>query len=108
MSDILLHEVKGKTEIITFNNPDKLNVLSDEMLKAQFMRQQEIVSTLDRINRESVRIGTASNSTATATGDFRKIREVIDAAQLASRQEIGGVRTNLEREITRAQEEEAK
>ena len=33
MSDILLHEVKGKTEIITFNNPDKLNVLSDEMLK---------------------------------------------------------------------------
>ena len=26
--------------------------LSDEMLKAQFMRQQEIVSTLDRINRE--------------------------------------------------------
>ncbi|MFL2802612.1 MAG: enoyl-CoA hydratase [Paracoccaceae bacterium] len=32
MSDILLHEVKGKSEIITFNNPDKLNVLSDEML----------------------------------------------------------------------------
>ena len=32
MSDILLHEVKGKLEIITFNNPDKLNVLSDEML----------------------------------------------------------------------------
>ena len=32
MSDILLHEVKGKSEIITFNNPDKLNVLSDQML----------------------------------------------------------------------------
>ena len=27
MSDILLHEVKGKSEIITFNNPNKLNVL---------------------------------------------------------------------------------
>ena len=33
MSDILLHEVKGKSEIITFNNPNKLNVLSDEMLE---------------------------------------------------------------------------
>ena len=33
MSDILLHEVKGKSEIITFNNPKKLNVLSDEMLE---------------------------------------------------------------------------
>ena len=26
MSDILLHEVKDKTEVITFNNPEKLNV----------------------------------------------------------------------------------
>ena len=33
MSAILLHEVKDKTEIITFNNPDKLNVLSEEMLE---------------------------------------------------------------------------
>ena len=33
MSDILLHEVKDKTEIITFNNPEKLNVLSDQMLE---------------------------------------------------------------------------
>ena len=33
MSDILLHEVKDKTEIITFNNPEKLNVLSDRMLE---------------------------------------------------------------------------
>ena len=33
MSDILLHEVKGKSEIITFNNPNKLNVLSDKMLE---------------------------------------------------------------------------
>ena len=32
MSDILLHEVKHKTEIITFNNPEKLNVLPDECL----------------------------------------------------------------------------
>ena len=31
MSDILLHEVKDKTEIITFNNPEKLNVLSDRL-----------------------------------------------------------------------------
>ena len=33
MSDILLHEVKDKTEVITFNNPEKLNVLSDQMLE---------------------------------------------------------------------------
>ncbi len=33
MSSILLHEVKGKSEILTFNSPDKLNVLSEEMLK---------------------------------------------------------------------------
>ena len=33
MSDIILHEVKNKTEIITFNNPENLNVLSEEMLE---------------------------------------------------------------------------
>ena len=33
MSPILLHEVKAKTEILTFNTPEKLNVLSEEMLK---------------------------------------------------------------------------
>ena len=33
MSPILLHEVKGKTEVLTFNTPEKLNVLSEQMLK---------------------------------------------------------------------------
>ena len=33
MSSILLHEVKGKSEILTFNNPEKLNILSEEMLE---------------------------------------------------------------------------
>ena len=33
MSSILLHEVKNKSEILTFNTPEKLNVLSEEMLK---------------------------------------------------------------------------
>ena len=32
MSPILLHEVKGKTEVLTFNTPEKLNVLSEQML----------------------------------------------------------------------------
>ena len=32
MSDILTWS-QGKSEIITFNNPNKLNVLSDEMLE---------------------------------------------------------------------------
>ena len=32
MSSILLHEVKGKSEVLTFNSPEKLNVLSEEML----------------------------------------------------------------------------
>ena len=33
MNSILLHEVKDKSEILTFNTPEKLNVLSEEMLK---------------------------------------------------------------------------
>ena len=43
MSPILLHEVKGKREILTFNTPEKLNVLSEEMLK-------ELSSALSKIS----------------------------------------------------------
>ncbi len=46
MSDILLHEVKDKTEIITFNNPEKLNVLSDRMLEL-------LLKALEKASRNS-------------------------------------------------------